>query len=99
VLEERNQRCSNRDELLRRHVHVVHASRLNVDKVTPATAIDAVRGEMTLVINRRIGLRHDELFLAIRREVIQVTGHATVLHFAIRRFEEAEIIDARKCRE
>ena len=54
---------------------------------------------MSLVINRRIGLRDDEVFFAIGGEVIDMIGHATFLDLAVRRFEETEIIDARKRRQ
>ncbi len=43
---------------------------------------------MSFVIDRRIGLRDDESFFAIRREIIEVTGDAAFLDFAIRRFEK-----------
>ena len=54
---------------------------------------------MTLVINRRIRLRHDELLLAVGGQVFNFFGDPAVLHFAIRRFKKTEFVDARKGRE
>ena len=59
VFEERNQRRGHRDQLLRRHVHVIHPRRLDINEVALATAGDAFGGEMALLINRRIGLGDD----------------------------------------
>ena len=42
VFQERNQARGDRDELLRRNVHVIHARRLDVDEVARAAADDAV---------------------------------------------------------
>src|SRR5260221_5603662 len=54
---------------------------------------------MSATVNRRIRLRDDKLFLAVSREKFDVFTDATVLDFAIRRFEKTEFIDARECRE
>ena len=56
-------------------------------------------GEMALVVDRRVGLGDDEVLLAVGGEVINVVGDPAVLDLAIRRFEEAEIVDARKGRQ
>ena len=55
--------------------------------------------EMAFVVDRRIGLSDDERFFAVGREIIDVAGDPALLHLAIRRFEETEIVDARKSRE
>src|SRR5262245_50571003 len=54
---------------------------------------------MAFIVNRRIGLGDGEHFLAIRCEIVDVTGYTTFLNLAIRRLDKAEIIDPRKSRE
>ena len=54
---------------------------------------------MALVIDRRVGLGDDVGFLAVGGEVIDLVGDAAVLDLAIRRFEEAEFVDAREGRQ
>ena len=54
---------------------------------------------MALVVNQRVRLRDDELFLAVGGQVINVFGDAAIFDLAIRRFEKAEFVDARKGRE
>ncbi len=99
VFQKRNQRRSDRDELLRRDVHVIHLVRLHVNEVRAGTADHAFGQEVPLVVNQRVRLRDDELFFAIGGQVINVVGHAAVLDLAIRRFKKAEIVDARKGRQ
>ena len=53
VLEERDQRRRDRDELLRRHVHEVDAVRRDDDHVAGAAADDEVFGQAALVVHRR----------------------------------------------
>src|SRR5581483_3235276 len=62
-------------------------------------AHDAIAGEMAFVVDGRVGLRDDEGFLAISGEIIDMVAHAAIFDFAIWRFEEAEIVDARKSGE
>ena len=71
VLQKRNQRRSDGHQLFRRNVHVIHACRLHVHEIRPGTANHPVGQEMTLVVNRRVGLRDDVLFLAVGGQVIQ----------------------------
>ena len=96
VLQERNQRRRDGDQLLRRNVHEIHFHRFHVHEFAALAANDAIRREMALFIHHGIGLGDGELFLAVSREVFDVVGHAAVFDFAIRRFQETEFVDARK---
>ena len=72
VFQKRNQRRRNRHQLLRRNVHVIHLRRFHVNEVAALAANDAVGREMALVVNQRIRLRDDELFLAVGGQVFNV---------------------------
>ena len=98
VFQERNQARRHRHQLLRRHIHVMHFGRLDFQEVAAATHRDFFAGEMTLVIDRRVRLRDEITFLAVAGQIFYLIGHATVVHLAIRRFNEAKIVDPRKGR-
>ena len=57
----------DRDELLRRDVHVVDFARLDFEEVAAVADAHLVDGEVALLVDRRIGLRDDELALPGRR--------------------------------
>ena len=99
MLKEGDQPGSHGHELLGRHIHVIHFAGLHVHEVALAAAGHAVGGEMALVIERRVGLRDGETFLAVAREVVQFAGHTALHDFAVRRLNEAEVVHARKSRE
>ena len=96
VLEERNQSRRDRDELLRRDVHVMDLGRLDFQEVAAITDRNFFAGEMTFRVHRRVRLRDEEIFFAIAGQIIDLIGHATVLDFAVGRFDETEFVDARE---
>src|SRR6185369_1728183 len=57
VLEERDQRCGHRNQLLRRHVHVVDLVGRDRQHFAGVTADDQVFGEAALGVERHVGLR------------------------------------------
>jgi hypothetical protein len=69
VLEERNQRRRDRDELLRRHVDELHAVALRQDEVAGLAAVDALADEPPVRVELGVGLRDDVLVLFPRREI------------------------------
>ena len=135
VLEERDERGGDGDELLRRHVDELHLVPRREDEVAGATRVDAVLHEAAAVVERRVGLRDDVLILFPGGEVVRVrleldalllrtavgadqlvglddvadlvlrvaTGvgddhvvdDAAVLHLAVGRLDEAELVDPR----
>jgi hypothetical protein len=99
VFEERNQTGSHGNELLRRNVHVIDALRLDIDEVAFGTAHHAVLRVVAFVVDGRVGLGDDEVFFTIGGEIIEMAGDTTLLHLAVRSFDEAEIVDARERRE
>ena len=99
VLEERNERRRDRNELLRRHVHEVDLVRRNELHVAGMPHDDQIVGEAALGVDRRIGLRDRVAALFHRREIDHLVGDAAVLHLAIRRLDEAVFVHPRKSRE
>ena len=99
MLEEWNDRGRYRNELFRTHVHVVHVFRQRIDKVALAAAGHRVRLEHALIVDRRVGLSHDIIFLGIRRQVIELLRHPALHHLAVRRLDKAKLIHARKGRQ
>ena len=69
VLEERDERRGDRDELLRRHVHVVDLVGRDHQDVAGMPADDQVLGEAALGVDRRVGLRDVVAALLHRREI------------------------------
>src|SRR4051794_28498108 len=72
VLEERDQRGGDGDELLRRDVDEVDLAALGEDEVPGLAAVDAIGGELAVVVDLRVGLRDDVLVLFPRRQVVGV---------------------------
>jgi hypothetical protein len=99
VFQEWNQRRGDGYQLLGRNVHVIHPRGFDINEVGPGAANDPVGREFALVVNRRVRLRDNELLLAVGGQEINVIGDAPVFDLAIRRFEEAEIVDARERRQ
>ncbi len=93
VLEERDQRRGDRDELLRRHVHVVDMVGGEEHDVAGAPADDQVLGQPPLGVHRRIGLRDRVFLLLHRRQVDDLVGHHAVAHLAVRSLDEAVLVD------
>jgi hypothetical protein len=57
VLEERNERCGNRDELLRRDVNVVDFRLVDEDEVALAAGVDDILNDVQLGVELDVGLR------------------------------------------
>ena len=99
VLEERNERRGDRNELLRRHVHEIHLVRRNELDVAGMAHDDEIVGEAALGVDGGVGLRDRVAALLHRREIDHLVGDAAVLHFAIRRLDEAVFVHPRIGRE
>src|SRR5476651_601269 len=99
VLEERDQRRGHRNQLLRRHVHIVDLIRRDHQHVAGVAADHEVVGEAVAIVERDVGLRHVITALLHRREVDHLVGDAAVLDLAIGRFDEAVFVDAGEGRQ
>ena len=94
VLQEGNQAGGDRHQLFRRHVHVIHSRRLDVDEIAFAAAGHAVGEKVAPLVDLRVGLRDDKRLLAVGGEVFEVSRHAAFFHLAVRRFNETKVVDA-----
>ena len=100
VLEERDQRRGDRDDLLRRHVHQVDAGPAGTMITSPAwRQSDQVLGELALGVEQRVRLGDRVLRLLHRREIDDLLGDAAVLDAAVRALDEAVLVDPREGRE
>src|SRR5688572_15545508 len=139
VLEERDERGGDGDELLRRDVDELDIGSRREHEVASAARVDAVLRELAVVVHRRVGLGDDVVVLFPRREIEgvrleldalllrpafdadhlvglddvvdlvlrvaagvvddDVVHHPAVLHLAVRRLDEAELVDARVARQ
>ena len=95
MFEERDQACRNRNELFRRHVHIMNAIRLDFDEVALVAARNLRHCVMTFAINRCVGLGHDVILFLVGRQIIHLVRHAPVFDFAVRRLDESKFIDPR----
>ena len=78
VLEERNHAGGDRDDLLRRDVHVVDLLRLDLEEFAVAAHGD-LADEMALVVELGVGLGDDLALLLVGGEVLDLVGGAAVL--------------------
>ena len=99
VLEERDECRRDRDELLRRHVHVLDlVGREVVDLAAARTHEHAVVEEVALLVDAGVRLRDDVLVLVVGGEVLDLVGDATLLDLAVRRLDETEPVDPGEAR-
>ena len=99
VFKERNERCGNRNQLLWRHVHIVDLFDRNDDDIACVTNDHEIVGQLAILVDRHVGLRHIVLRLFHRRHIDDFFRELAVLELAIRRLDEAVFIDASKSGE
>ena len=98
VLEERDQRSRHRNDLGRRHVHVLDAVRGREHELVLVAAGHQAFFQLALV-QVGVGLGDDEVAFLDRRQEIDLVGDLAVLDLAVRRLHEAVLVGARKQRE
>ena len=99
VLEERNERRGNRNQLLRRHVHQVDVLARSHHHLAGVAADDELVDELALLVELGVGLRDVVLGLFHRRQIGHVHRHLAVHDLAVRRLDEAVLVDAGEGRE
>ncbi len=96
VLEERDERRGDRDELLRRHVDEVDVLRPGHDEVAALAAVGQVRLDLVLLVELDIGLADRVAALFHRREIDDLVGDLALDDAAIRALDEAVLVDPRE---
>ncbi len=99
VLEERDQRRGHRDELLRRHVHVVQLLGRDHAKLAALARRDPFLDEAAVPVDLGVGLGDDELLLLERRQEHDLVRDAPMQDLPVRRLDEAELVRSRVGRE
>ena len=89
VLEERDQRRGDGDQLLRRHVHEVDPVRRQQRVVVALAAQHQLLGEGAVGVEHRVGLGDRVVLLVAGREPADLVGDLAVLDHAVRRLDEA----------
>ena len=74
VLEERDERRRDRDDLLGRDVHVLDLVGARLRERVAVARRDALGDEVALLVERRVRLGDDVLLLLVGREVLDVVG-------------------------
>ena len=96
MLQEGDQGRAQTNDLVRRHIHVLHFIRLKNREVTCLTRFDLVFQEVALVIHWHVSLRDLCKILFFRTqepEVLQI--HFTFFYFMVRCFYKAHRVDLR----
>ena len=99
VLKERDQRRGDRNELLRRDVHVVDAIARQEHDIAGVTADDEIANQMAAGVDRRVSLG-DAIFLLLhRREIGDLLRDLALPDAPVGQLDEAVLVDAREGRE
>ena len=103
VLEERDQRRGHRDDLLRRHVHVLDLVGLDEGRARRRAPGTSTRSPTNrpCVVDRRVGLGDDVAVLVVGGEVVRllVDAHDALVDLPVRRLDEAEPVDPGEARQ
>ncbi len=98
VLQERDERCRYRSYLARSYVHEVHLVRSHYRELGTQTGLDFRADERTVLAERRVTLGYHLVLLVLGGQIyhmVVVQIHYAVLHLAVRRLDEAQVIDLR----
>ena len=96
MLEEWNERCGDRGNLLRRDIHQVNLSRRHNREVGILTALDYVTDEAAIITQRSITLTDNVTLLFLSSQiydtvVIQIGD--TIFHLTVRSGDKAELVN------
>ena len=95
MLEERNQRRGDRNDLARADVHVVDVFACRQRELVLVAYGNEVFDELAGSVEFRVSLRDDVLALFDRRQVLDIGRRLAVLDLAVRRLEEAVLVRPR----
>ena len=99
MLQERNQRCRNRSNLLGRYVHQFDFIRSNNRIVGILTGFYPVANESSVIVQRCIALSDNLFFFFLGCEVNQTfvrKVYLSVGHLAVGRLDETKLVDLGK---
>ena len=94
VFQERNQRSSDRNQLLRRNVDEIDFFRMSKFKFTGFAAGNQVIFKMAVIFNLGIGLGNFELAFFIGGQIDNFIGNHAVDNLAVRAFDKAVFVNA-----
>jgi len=94
VLEEWHERSGHRDDLRRRHVHVLDALGTAQDGLACFAGRHQGVGEAAVFVQRGVGLGNDVLAFLDGREVVDFVGDLAVGHATVRGFNETVLVQA-----
>ncbi len=93
VLEERDQRGGDADDLVRRDVDEVHVRGRALDVVAVAARQHALADEVALLVDHQVGRRHDLAGLLVRAQVDDLVRELAVPDAPVGRGQEAVLVD------
>ena len=96
VLKERDQRCGDRNQLLRRHVDQVHRVGRVQHEIASLAGGNQVVHKAAFFVQLGVGLCHGVAHFLGRGHVDHFVGHLTVDHLAVGGFDKAVFVDTRK---
>ena len=92
VLEEGNERCGDTDQLIGRHIHVLHARGRGSARLSLDPDGHLVPEEVPFLVHRRIGLCDGVVLFVQGGKVLRAPGHPPVLHLAVRGLDEPILV-------
>ena len=101
VFQERDQGRCDRYYLFRRYVHIIRSFRADAENVVLTAGRNTFAQEISVIVQRFVGLRHDIFIFFVRSQVFNFIGNAFMrfVYFAVRRFNKTELVDNRKRRK
>ena len=96
MFQERDQRSRDRSDLLRSHVHQVNLRRRDNREVSLETSLHLIADKLTVIIQWSITLSDCQLFLFLRRVVLQAflrEVDLSICHLTVRSRDETKIVD------
>ena len=95
MLQERDQRRRDRNDLRRRHVHELDLVRGREHELVARPARDQLVLQPSRLVELRVRLRDHVLPFLDRRQIVNLVGDLAVDDLAVRRFQEAVFVGAR----
>ncbi len=81
------------NHLLRGHIHVLDLFRTDLDEIPAVAGKDQLVCDAAFVVQMNVALRDDIFFFLGGVEIFVLVGNLAAHNFAIRRFDETELVD------